>query len=540
MIKNILVPERLGNYYLFPKRVVGFDIDKTRVTATQIYLSGKNVTIERCIDEGLEAGSELTHDEKVVNAIKKIVNSLDKFDEVYVSLSSAHVIFKSLRLPFDSYNKIKGVINFEVEPLLPFSASEALIDFIITKKIPQDKSSEVMVAAAQRKTVDDHVRLFQEAGVMPSKVVVDLLSLYALYKNIPAYKNLKGGVVLVDIGFDLTRLSYIYNGRIAFVRTLPKGIFNKAKDFAKIYAIPQNEAAEKIMRYGYKKEDDHKYKNAIEKVAVNFWSDIKFTIQSFSSQLQEDVEISKVLVLGQGAKIAGITDFASNYLSVDCQLFRTESLIDKPNVYIKNGLTIASSNIISLAIVFPSEITDKFNLYKVGEGIRDSQLVNKQLIAAAIFVLIILSVLFVNSYLQVGKLKNEAGKSEKEVILQLKKKKFKFSEDGESLADFVGSAESHVKKLEEQFSFVGKDRFSYLRYLLALQDAIDKEKTGIKIESITISPADNSITLKAEVRGYDDLVRLRADLMAQKKLFSHVSTPQEQKFEMKIDLAKKV
>jgi len=540
MIKNILVPERIGNYYIFSKRVIGFDIEKTNVTATQLYLRGNNIIIERCIDQPIEANSELSYEEKVVNAIKKILSLADNFDEIYTSISSSHIIFKSLRLPFIGYNKIKRVVNFEVEPLLPFSVADAQIDFVVTKEMKKENSSEVMVAAAQRKVVDDHVALFEQAGVMPTKVVVDLLSLYSLYKNIPEYEQTTGNVVLIDIGFGLTRIAYINNGRLAFVRTLPKGVLSQARVLAQSYSISQNEAAEMITRYGYKKEDDENYKDAIEKAAVVFWSDIKFTLQSFSFQLGEDIGVSKVLILGQGAKIAGVSGFAKNFLSIDCELFSVASLIQKGAVKAAKGLSIPSSNIVSLAVVFPSVIIGRFNLFKVGAGVKNVQLINKQLITALVLILASIILFFINSYMQIGRLKKEVYASEEEVVSVLRKKFPKIPDDETELEEVVIAADGQVRKLEERFSFVGKDRFSCLKYLLELQDAIaDKEGLGIQVESITISATENKIQLKARVKDYAALKKLVKELK-KSKLFSDVESPEKIDFDMRIDLAKNV
>jgi len=538
MIKNILIPEKIKNYYIFPKRVVGFDIDKTHVTAMQIYLNGNTVTVERCIDEKLETGAQLSHDEKVVNAIKNIVNELDSFDEIYTSISSSHVIFKSLKLPFTSYSKIKGVVEYEVEPLLPFSAADALIDFIVTQEIPEEKSSEVMVVAAQRNAIEQHVAFFEQAGVSPSKVVVDLLSLYSLYKNIPAYADLKGSVVLVDIGFNVSRVAFINDGRLAFVRTIPKGIFSQARELAKLHSVSQTEAAEVIMRFGMEKPDDSSYKDSMEKVASKFWSDIKFTLQSFSSQLQEEVDIEKLLILGQGAKISGISEFSTKFLGISSQLFKVESLIRKSNVKIKNSLTIPSSNIISLAVAFPSEITDKFNLYKMGAGISDANLLNKQLITAAVFVFIIFSLFFVHGYVQVSKLRQEYNASQKEAVDALHKKFVKSREEDE-LELAVDEAEREVGEKEKWFAFVGKDRFSFLKYLQALFETIDKDALGIKVEKLTVSPADMEMVLDAEVKNYKALRTLVKDLK-KNKMFKLETSPEETKFKMNIKLLRNV
>jgi len=538
MIKNILIPEKIKNYYIFPKRVVGFDIDKTHVTATQLYLGGNTVTIERCIDEKLEIGAQLSHDEKVVNAIKNIVSNLDSFDEIYTSISSSHVIFKSLKLPFTSYSKIKGVVEYEVEPLLPFSAADALIDFIVTQEIPEEKSSEVMVVAAQRTAIEQHVNFFEQAGVAPTKVVVDLLSLYSLYKNIPDYAHLKGSVVLVDIGFNVSRVAFINDGRLAFVRTIPKGMFNQAKELAQLHNISQTEAAEIIMRFGMEKPDDPSYKKNMEKVASTFWADIKFTLQSFSSQLQQEVDIEKLLILGQGAKIAGVSEFATKFLGISSQLFKVESLIRNSNIKIKNSLTIPSGNIISLAVAFPSNIIEKFNLYKMGAGIRDTNLLNKQLIAAAVFVFLIFTLLFVHKYVQVSKLQQEYASSEKQAVAALHEK-FKKSQEEDTLESAVEVAEREVEEKERWFAFVGKDRFSFLKYLQALFETIDKDALGIQVEKLVVSPSDMEVMLDAQVKDYNALRTLVKDLK-KNKMFKLEASPEKTKFKMNIKLLKNV
>ena len=541
MIKDVLIPEKVGTYHIFPKRVVGFDIDKTNVAATKVYLKGNFATVENCINEKLELGNKLTHDEKVVNAIKNIINSIGRYDEIYTAIPSSQVVFKSLKLPFLSHNKIKMVINYEVEPLLPFSLDEAVIDFVITGQNLEEKSSEVMVAAVQKSAVARHVKLFEDAGVSPSKVLVDIFSLYALYKKIPAYAALKEGVALVDIGFSDTKISYIYNGRLAFVRTLPKGIFSLAKNLSQEYEISQSEAVEVIMRFGDQKPDDAKHNAAADKVFANFFSEIKFTFQSFSSQIQDSSEIKKILLLGQGARILGISEFVGKFLDIPCELFTTKSLVDQKIIKIKNSLSIPKSNILSLGIALPSDITDKFNLYRLGVGEAESSLITKQLIIATVMVVIIFLLLFLHSFMQVRKLKNEVKLSQNEAISILQEKLNLSDEDVEGpLEDVVENSEAKVKEQEDIWGAFSKvDRATFLQSLLALYSAIDRKGMGLQAKRIFISAADDKIDFSAKVKGFPELRELEKRLR-KSELFKSLDSPQETEFSIKIDLAKKL
>src|SRR5437763_1853237 len=127
MIKDIFLPEKIGSYYLFSKRIVGIDIGKTHIHATSLRLKGTQIIIEQCYEIPIEA-NQTTNSERVVIALKQLQEKIGSFDELYSSLSSTLIIFKELKLPFLQYEKLKMVVPFEVEPLLPFPASDAVID----------------------------------------------------------------------------------------------------------------------------------------------------------------------------------------------------------------------------------------------------------------------------------------------------------------------------------------------------------------------------------------------------------------------------
>ncbi len=73
-----------------------------------------------------------------------------------------------------------------------------------------------------------HLALFEAAGVQPEQVTIDLFALYGLYRMIPAYAQQKGGIVLLEIEAQSTRMAYIYDGQLRFIRTLSKGLLGSS------------------------------------------------------------------------------------------------------------------------------------------------------------------------------------------------------------------------------------------------------------------------------------------------------------------------
>src|SRR5579859_2297608 len=214
MIKNLFLPEKIKNYYLFPKRVIGFDIGKTYIRATQAYINGKTTTIEKVITQPLPTGGDYT--ERVSLGIKSILNSMDKYDAIYTALSSSMVVFKELTLPFTTKEKIALVVSYEVESSLPFTLDSSVIDFIITKTYAD--RSDVVVAAVQKQHIAEHLALFEAAGVQANKILVDLFSLYSLMLQKPDYAHSKEAQAVIDIGFSATNIAYIQSGQLKFIR----------------------------------------------------------------------------------------------------------------------------------------------------------------------------------------------------------------------------------------------------------------------------------------------------------------------------------
>ncbi|NRB21285.1 pilus assembly protein PilM, partial [Candidatus Dependentiae bacterium] len=153
VIKNLFLPEKIGSYYIFPKHIVGFDINKHVVHAAYVYVQGKKITIKDCLEELIEPGTQESYSARVSAAVTRILNNIPKYDAVHSSMSSSVAIFKTLVLPFTTYEKIKMVVAYEIEPSLPFALKDAVIDFVITKVDKENNQSEVLVVAVQKQYI---------------------------------------------------------------------------------------------------------------------------------------------------------------------------------------------------------------------------------------------------------------------------------------------------------------------------------------------------------------------------------------------------
>ena len=73
LIKNIIIPEKIGTYYLLSQRILGFSINKATVHATQLLMHGTNISLERFLVESIPADASIPYAERVSQTLKKIV-----------------------------------------------------------------------------------------------------------------------------------------------------------------------------------------------------------------------------------------------------------------------------------------------------------------------------------------------------------------------------------------------------------------------------------------------------------------------------------
>lgn len=353
MIRDLFFPEQLGGYYFFNKRIVGFDIGKTHITATQILLKGRSVIIEKTITEKIDLNNGVDFLENVGNALKKIVQQCDAPYEIRTAFASSTAIFKELRLPFISRQQIAMTIDFEVEPLLPFSRDDAIVDFIITAENLSEKSSDILVVAVQKQHIAQQMELFQAAAIAPDAMCVDVFSLYSFYAKSIGYNTQPGAVVLVDMGSHTTTLLYVLDGKLRLIRSLAKGSIQLIKSVSETMQLPLHQVMEMIIRYGLEKDGDPVYHKALTQALELFWREVAFTIQSFVVQTESVDRACHLLLFGGGSYLKGLAPWVTKLLKKQTTLWDIDLAIHDCGIQIESKTAVSRGMIMSLSAALP-------------------------------------------------------------------------------------------------------------------------------------------------------------------------------------------
>jgi type IV pilus assembly protein PilM len=537
MIRELFLPRHIGSRYIIPQRVVGIDIARTYISASQIYVKDATITIEKCINDPLEVGNNSTYEERVINALKDIKPQLNQYDLLRSTIPSSIAVIKELTLPFIELEKIKMVLEYEIEPLLPFSVHDAVIDGIITKIIPEEQKALVLVAAVPKEHIANHLQLLKAANLDPDIISIDFFDLYALYRMIANPKEEQGAHVLIDIESHATRIGYIYNGSLRIVRTLPKGIINQVKLMSDSLGMQPSAVMEQLMRYGFN-HDDHSFTQSLREALDAFWQDIAFTLNSFTAQSEH--KIDTILLLGAGSEINGITSFVTEKTGTRCDKIDINQITHQKNIITKQNGTIAQNCILSLASALNFNDPSSFNLRRKEFTSPKTPLMLKQLMMAGVLSCILVFGLIGYTVYELSSLHLEISGSTEELSKEITDR-FKSipADEGIELDDLMSRAKSEVEQREKlMFAFSGGHKASFLEYLAELTKVLHKDTLELTLNRLQID--ENAITIEGYLppEAYDQL-RILQDELRTTKLFKYTGRQQNpQAINIKIPLNK--
>jgi len=530
MIKNVFLPEKIGSYYFFPQRIVGLDIGKTQVTATQVYCKGKQRTIEKVVTEVLPATG--TYQERASAALQALVGRLDSYDALYSSFPASMTFFKELTVPFTTREQISLMYEYEVAPLLPFSLDNAVTDFIITASDPATNSAQILVAAVQKQHLAELLAMFDGAGITPDRVIVDVFALYSLYKELPSAHVEQENMVLVNLGVSSSRIAFMVNGQLKFVRALPQGIAALAKALAQELDLSPADAHEQLMRFGFEQTDAHRIA-ALSKILSNYADQLSFTLESFA-QKTESRRTNKIIVTGGGAQIRGIAFALERHLHIPVALFPVQEIASLSHVHIKDPEMVTEQAVMSISIALPTPTIEGTTLRTKEFSVSDESLFLKQIGTSVALIALTLGLLIGNNIWQQRKLNQALTKAQKELVTTLTEA----PNLGVTASNAAEALEEAKSKVDEQeriwFAFTSRTRSSFLMYLQKLSTAIDKDSLRLSLKKLSMT--HDTIRLEGEVKDIPALITLEEELHATGLGF--FTSPQEPKFDITISLKK--
>lgn len=149
-------------------------------------------------------------------------------DRLVTAIPCQDLFVRTLSFPFKDAAKLTQIVPFEVENLVPMPLEDLAIDSVVlppgrvSDGSPREhKGSEVLVTAAPKDKVAEHLRFLAQADVEPSAVNVDALALFSVTRYLRSeHQDVPDDLVVIDVGASKTTLCLIHEGRPVVLRTI--------------------------------------------------------------------------------------------------------------------------------------------------------------------------------------------------------------------------------------------------------------------------------------------------------------------------------
>ncbi|MFH1461500.1 MAG: type II secretion system protein GspL [bacterium] len=504
MIKNIFLPEFFKDKRVYSQIILGFDLQDNNVNCVKVFSGRTENRIEAVTSEQILTNNKKEHSNQAAISIKKIVQTIGRFDQVYISVPAAKVIFNEIEIPFLDIDKIRMILNYEIESMLPFSIKDSVIDFIVTKQFIENKKSQILVAAIRNEDVKEVLDIYKSAGIEPEKITIDLFAIYNLYQQIPEYRSIKNSSTIIDIGSSSTRIALLQDGQLKLTRTFNQGINTISQNIANETNQKIENIKEKIKNFGFSPTDNPEYNKILQKYAFSFFQDIQFTLNSFILKLNIDKAISKILFTGSYSKLKDLNIFCKNLLQIPCETFNTEKIFSNSHLINKTKKNIPDWNqyMVALGTSIPCIKTLYFNLRRKQFEPQLTNILTKQLKTAIIIIIFTISFLIINGLMQIRKLSNqikEIEKTETSKLLKTLPQDFKLPKNLGFKA-LITKADRLISEKLEMWGPFEKQQIEPLLILQELSNIIDKKRFDVTIYSLTITEEDE--IAKVELEGF--------------------------------------
>lgn len=213
---------------LNPKKVVGLDVGSSVVKAVQLRKSGRGFELERFGVAEIyrsgekRAGAQERRDAKV-EAIRKALSEAGISAKFSISaVAGESIIVRYIQLPDMPEDELKGAIRWEAEDYIPFPLEEVNLDSMILGRSETSGSPkvDVLLVAAKKELVAEHIDLLKAADLQPSVLDVDSFAfLNAFEQNyLPSANEV---IALLSIGAEITSINIYIGGVSRFSRDIP-------------------------------------------------------------------------------------------------------------------------------------------------------------------------------------------------------------------------------------------------------------------------------------------------------------------------------
>ena len=314
------------------KDVIGLDIGCSSIKLVELKEDKngyklQNLAISPLPPEAIVDGA-LMDSVTIIDAIRDAIGaSKTKTKDAVTSVSGHSVIVKKISLPFMTEAELEESIQWEAERYIPFDINDVNIDFQIFGSTPENpETMDVVLVAAKKDVINDHVSVIMESGLNPVIIDIDSFALenmlainYEIEKEEP--------IAVANVGASITNINIIKNNVSAFTRDIFKGGNQITEEIQRQLHVDHEEAEN--IKVGTKVDLTSQpiIQNVLKAAAESLANEIGNSIEFFQSTTTYE-KIAKLYLSGGGSKIKDFDIVLQQQIGIPVEIVNPFKKID--------------------------------------------------------------------------------------------------------------------------------------------------------------------------------------------------------------------
>ncbi len=269
------------------------------------------------------AGGEIRNRDELLHSLTSLVHRTDpsgKIKDVVLSLSWSYgVIADRIRLKSDKEASDEEQILMEAGQRSPFDVDNITLDYKVLSKNPDNNEMEVLLVAAKNPVMQGYIDLLYEAGLRPLVVDVDAFAVTNAYLLSAPEEDLKKVVSVINVGENLTNLTFLKNGTYHSTRDIATACDFFLKTLMKNLKVDREEASSILRGKNVDPQNQAIVNRGIEFAAEELSVGIDLAFGYFQSS-ENNLKVEKMVLCGGGATIRNLAGILAKRHNVEVEI----------------------------------------------------------------------------------------------------------------------------------------------------------------------------------------------------------------------------
>ncbi len=306
--------------------VWGIDVGQVALKAVKVRAAGEGqneiVAFDVIEHAKLLSQPDADQDELIRQSVEKFAarNEWQK-DQIILGVPGQQSFARFCKLPpLESKKKIPDLVRFEASQQIPFDMDDVVWDYQIFSD-DESPETEVGIFAMRKDLVRKWIDAFNEAGIQPAGIQTLPSALFNFAALEYAPEDEEHAVVIVDVGAQNTDLIVVEQNS-AWMRNIPLGGNNFTEALVKGFKLSFSKA-ENLKRTAASSKYARQIFQAMRPIFAELVAEIQRSL-GFYSSTHRDVELTKVIAMGNAFQLPGLQKYLENNLTIEGGVLRPE------------------------------------------------------------------------------------------------------------------------------------------------------------------------------------------------------------------------